>query len=343
MRSTSLVLAALALVSAGFMSYGIGGRSTSPCHSSVLLPLDPKTAAESAARAVRSNPLSAEAHQELGSAYLSMYDRSEVAEQEFRELVRLDPSSSAGYTGLGWSYLDLNSAAKSIRVNRHNSDSDVEHYRMALNWFDRALGLDPDDAGAHLGRAKAYALLGLNEDAEAACRAALASCPDSDQAWDLLGDVLVELRQYDKAIDAYEAEIEICTNGKTLESLSPLNNIGRIDSAIFLYEIVGDILFTLHRTGEAIAHYEKGLAISEEPSAFHHRLALAYYQVGEYARYESHLEALRAGCSSTGDIASWCHMYEDLVARLARYRSNSDTLFRVTNLDPAPWLKSEIN
>jgi tetratricopeptide (TPR) repeat protein len=335
MRLTYPVLASLALVWVGVMTSSKGDPSNSPCHSSIFLPLDPLIAVESSARSVKSNPLSSEAHRELGSAYLSLFDSSEAAQQEFREVVRLDPSSSSGYTGLGWSYLDLNSLAMSFRtLGRHNSDSEIERYRVALSWFERALGLDPDDASAHLGRAQAYSLLGRNEDAEAACRAALASCPNSGEAWDLLGDVLVRLGRYNEAIDAYKAEIEISTNGTTLKSLSPLNNMGRFD-VVILYRLVGNLLFTLNRTKEAIVHYEKGLAISED-SPLHHHLALAYYQIGEYERYESHLEALRVGCSSKGNDGDWCRSYEDLIYRLSEYRTNPDMLFRVTNLDAIP-------
>ena len=337
MRFTYAVLASVALVWVGVMTSSKGNPSNSQCHSSIFLPVDPLIAVGSSARSVSSNPLSSEAHRELGSAFLSLFDRSVAAQQEFREVVSLDPSCSAGYTGLGWSYLDLNSFPISRRLNRHNSDSDIERYRVALDWFERALGLDPDDASAHLGRAQAYSLLGRNEEAEDACRAALASCPNSGEAWDLLGNVLVRLGRYNEAIDAYKAEIEFSTTGTTLKSLSPLNNIGRVD-VVILYRLVGDLLFDLNRTREAIAHYEKGLAIGDD-SPIHHRLALAYYQIGEYERYESHLEALRAGCSSPGNDGDWCHFYEDLIYRLSQYRFNPDMLFRVTNLNAIPTVR----
>jgi tetratricopeptide (TPR) repeat protein len=223
----------------------------------------------------------------------------------------------------------------SIRLNKHPNDSDVARYSVALNWFDRALSLDPNDAGAHLGRAQAYSLMGRNEDAVSACRAALTSCPNSGEAWDLLGDVLVELGRYSEAIDSYKAEIEISTTGITRESLSPLNNRGRF-GLCFLYRLVGDLLFTLHRPTEAITHYERAMTISPDSSPFHHRLALAYYQLGEYERYEAHLEALRESCSSRGNDGDWCHYYRDIVDRVSLYRFNPDMLFSVTNLRVSP-------
>ena len=108
--------------------------------------------------------------------------------------------------------------------------------------------------------------------------------------------MLVELGRYNEAIDAYEAEIKISTNGTTSESLSPLKNIGR-DHAVFLYQLVGDLLFSSHRTRVAIAHYEKALTIGGDAPSFHYYLlALAHYQLGEYERHEFHLEALQVGC-----------------------------------------------
>jgi tetratricopeptide (TPR) repeat protein len=338
MRLSYLFSALLALAWIGFAPSTKDAAPDSPCRSSIFLPSHPLIAVQSSGTALRSSPQSAAAHEELGKAYLALFDSSELAQQEFREAVRLDPSSSAGYAGFGWSYLDLNSAAMTVGLNRHNSDRDVERYRLALDMFMAALRLDPDDASAHLGRAQAFYFLDRNEDAETACRAALASCPNSGETWDLLGDVLVKLRRYNEAVDAYEAEIEISSTGMPSKSLSPVNNRGRFDVFI-LYGLVGDILFTLHRSEEAIAHYEKALAIGGDSSLLHHRLALAYYQRGEYDRYESHLEVLRSSCSRTGDVAGSCHFYDDVVYRLSKYESNEDMLFRVTNLDSTPTMR----
>src|SRR5436853_1864958 len=150
MRVSFLVVASLALVWVGTMSSSKANQSNSRCHSSIFLPLDPLVAAKTFEQAVKSNPVSAEAHRELGSAYLALFDRSELAQHEFHEVVRLDPSSAAGYAGLGWSY--VNSATTSLHrsLQRHYSESQLQLFTQAIDFFDRALSLDPHDASALL-------------------------------------------------------------------------------------------------------------------------------------------------------------------------------------------------
>lgn len=99
---------------------------------------------------------------------------------------------------------------------------------------------------------------------------------------------------------------------------------------------MGDLLLTLRRSREAIEHYEKAVAAGGRLPVFHHRLVLAYYQIGDQQTAESHLEALRIGSLSADDVAGWRGFYDDLVDRLSRYGSDPDMLFRVANLDPIP-------
>lgn len=307
--------------------------STSPCHSSISLPLDPSMVVEESLRETRSESLSNKTLTQLGCAYLSLFDTSEVAQKEFLQLIRQDPSSAAGYTGLGWSHLRLNSAAMSFRYNMGFTDPKAAPL-TAINLFEKALDLDPDDTSANLGRAQAYVLLGRNEDAEVACRAALASCPDSGDTWDLLGNVLLRLRRYDEAIDAYERKIQTYTSKAVPILLSPLHKERRFD-VMLTYQLVGDILLTLNRSREAIGHYQKALEIALDSPSLHQRLALAYYQSGEYVAYESERRILQEGCATADDLDDWCHYYEDLSYRISEYPANLELPFRVTNLLPS--------
>jgi tetratricopeptide (TPR) repeat protein len=327
-RLACLVILSLVPACAG-LGTSTGGRTktNAPCQSSAVQLIDARREVERYARAVESNPLSPEAHRELGRAYLMAVDASDEAQREFCEALRLDPSSAAAYTGLGWSYLRLNSFAMCVRINMRFYDPDAQP-RVALDFFDQALAIDPKDVEAHLGRAKAYSLLDFNEQAAAACRDALACCPESGEALDLLGEVLMKLRRYSEAIEAYDKEIEVCANGSSVQSLSPLRSRGRIEG-IWLYVLVGDTLLDLQRNTEAIERYGQALTLADDRCVLHHRLALAYSKIGEYQKSQSHFEALQAGCSATADVAGWCHFYNDLVNRLGRDDPN---MLRVTNL-----------
>ena len=155
----------------------------------------------------------------------------------------------------------------------------------------------------------------------------------------MLGDLLIRLRLYDEAIGAYRAEIDLSTSRSMSSSLSPLRS--RLEAGVAsVHLLIGDILFALQRTQEAIADYEKGLSIDDGNSSFHHRLALAYYQQGDQDRYESNLQALQEACSNTASQADWCQYYRDIVDRVSQYQSEPHTFYVGStiwmDLDPIP-------
>jgi superkiller protein 3 len=140
-----------------------------------------------AVRAVELAPDSAYYAGHLGYVYESL-KRDDEAEQWYRRALELDSSWAWAWTKLGWlRYLAL--------------DSDD-----AREAFEKALELDEGDADAHLGMAEVlretHQLEQVLEHAETAVNIRAAR-----EHYDVLGRVLMDLRRFDEAADAFRSAI----------------------------------------------------------------------------------------------------------------------------------------
>lgn len=80
-------------------------------------------------------------------------------------------------------------------------------YSAALEAFDQALALDPQEAGAWTNKGIALAGLSRNEEALGAYDQALALNPSLPQAWYNKGNALFNLNRFDEALVAYDQAI----------------------------------------------------------------------------------------------------------------------------------------
>jgi tetratricopeptide (TPR) repeat protein len=95
-------------------------------------------AVESYRKAIDADPKYEEAYAELGSLYISRQDFP-AAVQAFKKQVEINPASSRGYFGLGWSYL----------MGRLDNPE-------AIKAFQKAVETGPDFPEAYLGLGLAY-------------------------------------------------------------------------------------------------------------------------------------------------------------------------------------------
>jgi tetratricopeptide (TPR) repeat protein len=110
--------------------------------------------------------------------------------------------------------LDINPqdvlALNSLGYNELNN----RHLVQALEYFERALTLTPNNANAHFNVGFVCEELGRSQEAELAFRKALEMDEKMDRAWYGLGLVLVRQRRFDESLVAFKRNTE-------LQSMSP--------------------------------------------------------------------------------------------------------------------------
>jgi TolB-like protein/Tfp pilus assembly protein PilF len=180
-------------------------------------------------------------------------------------------------------------------------------FKEAVDYFERAIGLDPDFALAHVGLADGYIWLSgrsgypLEETlskAQAATDKALALDDRLGEAYNSLAGIKQGRSDYEGAEAAYRRALELNPNYATAYfwygTLLDLGNLDRLEEALALYRkaveldplsaaaiySVGDSLLFLGRFQEDLAWYEKAIEI--DPS-----FALAYIGIGAHYQFAS--------------------------------------------------------
>jgi len=141
-------------------------------------------------RAISINPAMAEAHANLGNAYLAA-DRPDDAIIALEEAVALKPDHIPA----------LNSLGNALRALRR--------FEEAIDQFSTALELDPSHLLARMNRANAMMETGDFEDAVPELQRVTRQDPASADAYFNLGIAYRELRRHQEARDAFELCAEI--------------------------------------------------------------------------------------------------------------------------------------
>jgi tetratricopeptide (TPR) repeat protein len=180
----------------------------------------------------------------------------------------------------------------------------------ALESADKAVGLDPSNAMAHIARGEALFALGRNEDAEAALRKAIQLSPESPLAHSRLARVLVALGRPTEAVPEARQATELDPSfGEGFAILGGsliaenLNNwgeaIAQAQQGAFLdpdnpivQTIVGRIFEANGQADQAVAAYRKALAADDGFAAA--RLALIKLELSRGNRDAAIAEAKKA-------------------------------------------------
>jgi TolB-like protein/DNA-binding winged helix-turn-helix (wHTH) protein/tetratricopeptide (TPR) repeat protein len=203
-----------------------------------------------------------------------------------------------------------------------------EGARKAIEYFQRAIAIDPSYAPAHSGLADSYRLLGapgwevdqpadLLQKAKAGAERALQLDPESSEAhavlsmvkldydWDLAGserEVLEAIRLNPSSVQAHQYySSTLTTMGRMEEATREAHRAMELDP---LSAIAGTTLGIRYwydgRIDEAIAEFNKTLEANPEFGVAHWGLAQCYRQRGDTAR---ELNELRRAVSLSGNSA----------------------------------------
>ncbi len=234
-------------------------------------------------RSLKYNSCFIPAHLELAKAYVGLAttymqrgsnDTANIyldsAEVVYSKVSQIDSTDSRGWQGLGFIY----SVVK-------------KDYNKALEYYKKAVSIDPQNGDALYGLAKTYQIIGEKNKADSVYKAAIQRNPKSVGLNYSYGLFLVELNRFEEAIPylekAYELGIEDKDKekevllalvksslevGKTKKDLNNkainyVNVLIERDSFNYTYYINrGDAFASLGRTTQALKDYDKAIELS---------------------------------------------------------------------------------
>ncbi|MCK4735691.1 MAG: tetratricopeptide repeat protein [Methanophagales archaeon] len=194
--------------------------------------------------AIRINPNYAEAHNNLG-ILLGELKRFEEAEKEYREAIRINPNYAEAHNNLG------------------NLLSDLKRFEEAEKEYRESIELKDNlpDKGAmiHYNLGNLFYNLKQFEEAEKEYREAIRINPNYVDAHNNLGSLLYDLKRFKEAEEEYREAIRI----KPDDADAPHNNLGIL-------------LSVLKQFKEAEEEYREAIKINPDYAEAHNNLGVLY-------------------------------------------------------------------
>jgi tetratricopeptide (TPR) repeat protein len=230
-------------------------------------------------RAVVSDPLSSEAHHNLGVA-LARLGRLKEAVVSFGRALERAPDSPDALGNLGLAHLQLGNTADAIPAFRRalalrpHSAETLNNFGVALarqqeldqaiQAYRDALRLRPDYVDAHNNLGNAYRSRDQHDEALACYREALRLNPEAAEVHNNLGITLAHLGKAEEAVAAFRDALR-----RRPDFAEANNNLGVT-------------LADSNRLHEAVAAFSDALRVRPEHAETHRNRALAWLLLGDY-------------------------------------------------------------
>lgn len=232
----------------------------------------------------------------LGSFRLGQYDKSKIM---LERLLELDPTSVAGWSMLGTTYMAL---------KRHDD---------ALEVYKKARALDNTDPTTHRHLGIVYLVLGQYDEAEKSVQESIKYAVDDWRGHALIARIFIAKREFEKAAEALEvadrlstdnAEVRLRQGILHLQTRRPKRALELLKESIRLKPDVATAHFQLGRAYIALGEYEKAvhsfeqaMAITDELPGAYALCAGAHKKLGDHRKM---IEVLRLGRKHTPDDVS---------------------------------------
>lgn len=217
-------------------------------------------------RSLAAEPNDYRLHDALGIAYW-IRGKSEGAEREWRETLRLEPNSVQTLDSLG------------------ALEAQQQRFDQAIPLLEQALRLDPNNANAHLDLGAVYAETGKLDRAEEHFRAAVLLSPMNFNAHNLLGKLYFDSKRLAEAEQQFR------------QSLQCEPNLAALDHLGYIYVQWGD-------RDRAEKAFVTALTMNSTDSHAHFNLGLIYAATGRNAQAVEELQAALAADPNNPEIRS---------------------------------------
>ncbi|GIV98479.1 MAG: hypothetical protein KatS3mg057_3136 [Herpetosiphonaceae bacterium] len=297
------------------------------------------SAIDAFSKAIEINPNDPDLHNWLGLSYLDIGE-FEHAVDAFRASIDLAPDDPVLHYNLGRASYDLgeyDSAvdAFSASIERDSQNPDAQYwlgrtyygqdnYDPALQAIDNAIALSPNEALYHYYRGLITSALGDSQAAIDAYNKAIETDIYGDilpLAYVELGNEYVITGEYDRAIDAYSAAINLNSSDSNayaglghayLQQGSYDQAIATLNSAIELnpedvdaYNRLGLAYAYTHQYDRAIAAFQQAIALAPADPVLYFNLGRTYHEQANYsAAIEAYDQAIALD-GSDGTLYRW--------------------------------------
>jgi tetratricopeptide (TPR) repeat protein len=224
-----------------------------------------------------------------------------------------------------------------------------QNHEAAIESYDVALAVKPDDHAAWYNRGVILARLGRHEAAIESFDAALAVKPDDHVAWSNRGLSLDNLGRHEAAIESFDAALAVKPDlhEAWYNRGVSLDNLGRHEAAIESYDTVlavkpdlheawynrGVSLDNLGRHEAAIESYDTALAVKPDLHEAWYNRGLSLDNLG---RYEAAIESYDAALAVKPDLHEALSNRGNSLAKLGRYE------VAITSCDEALQIKPDL-
>jgi len=194
---------------------------------------------------------------------LRSYKASNVAEavKGFQAVVASDPSFALAHARLGTAYFI-----------EYGNSHDPKLLEMARESTNRAMNLDPNLAPPYITLSRIAAMQGQTPLAMSQAKKALDLDPRSAEAYGALADAYAAQGNDQRAIDAYQKAIDLAPD----DWRWPVR--------------LGSLEFGLSKLDDAIAHFQRGVALAQDNAVAYYDLGIVRMQAGQMAEARKDLE-----------------------------------------------------
>ena len=179
---------------------------------------------------------------------------------------------------------------------------------VAIEAYSGAIALRPESMLPHLRRGETYRRRGELEEAARDFRAAAALDPTATRPLEALGDVLYEMKRFDRAAETYARNLRVDDRSAAVSyklalahyrggdldaALTTLGSTLRLDARLAdASYLLGLCLRDKHRTTEALAAFERTIALAPGHIPAREELADLYGSTGRNAEEIEQLQAI---------------------------------------------------
>jgi tetratricopeptide (TPR) repeat protein len=197
--------------------------------------------------------------------------------------------------------------------NQGITRNSTKNYEEAVEFFKKAVAVEPTYAKGHVNLGVAYSMLNENDKALAAFEEAVRVDPNSVEAWENLGITYQAMKEYTKAREAFAKVVELdpeYVNGKFALADMYFNE-GNYEKALEFYEQAAEVKsddsalqyqigasnFSLERFSEAAMAFQRAAALSQDTDMdlyfdAMYNLAISYLRLEEYDAAKATTERL---------------------------------------------------
>nr|WP_276020149.1 tetratricopeptide repeat protein [Acetivibrio straminisolvens] len=199
--------------------------------------------------------------------------------------------------GIGLFTSCANSIYSVFYLSTADSEFDLGEYEKAIEYYDKALELNPDSDKAYIGKARAFDALGKYEKALEFFDKAIEINGNSAEAYNAKGITLANLERYEESFENLKKAMELEPSNSVYQNdmAYGLNNLRRFEEAIqyaekalelnprnsSAYTNKGYALEALGKTDEAIKCYDKAIQLCPTDFYVYYNKALTVFETGK--------------------------------------------------------------